>query len=356
MSDFNDMSSVLKAGQDAANQLAAFSAQIAQDKRQEKQIEAQKEMQREQNEYNYQRWLENNEYNSPLMQRQLFEQAGLNPAMFIQGLDAKSGSPVTASTVSVPSYAPAPPFNDMASNASYLNAITQQEQLKLASKKLDLESRKTDAEIDKLKSDTDTVLINNKYLRFFNEKNLQKLDQEISNLCTQQLSFFEDIYFKAKQAQLTEENITTERVMRDINAKKIIADTLLSKAKIRLSDKQLDLLSEQITSFVLSNGEKAANIDLDGNQIRILKNSADSSDIQLDVLKINKKMLDESYDTWDNKFGRKHPLLREILVNLINSVAQVGSAVATMKFTKLPNAQTPNIPNSPFSYSSSTSF
>lgn len=352
MDDFSDMSSMLKAGQDAANQLQAFSAQIAQDKRQDKQIQAQKDLQREQNEYNYQKWLENNEYNSPLMQRQLFEQAGLNPAMFIQGLDAKSGSPVTASTATLPSYAPAPPFNDMASQASYLNAITQKEQLKLASKKLDLESRKTDEEINKLKADTDTVLINNKYLRFFNEKNLQRLDQEISNLATQKLSILEDINFKAKQAQLVQENIKTEQVMRQINANKIIADTLLANSNVKLSDKQLELVSEQITNFVLSNGEKAANIDLDGNRIKILKNSADSSDIQLDVLKINKKILDDSYNTWENKFGREHPILRDLLINLLNTVANVGSAVATMKLTKVPETRN----TSPFTYSSSTTY
>lgn len=70
----------------------------------ERQIEAARELQQFQNEFNYEMWNKNNLYNSPSNQRKLLEAAGFNPYMMYEG---GSGShQVQSATGSVPSAIP----------------------------------------------------------------------------------------------------------------------------------------------------------------------------------------------------------------------------------------------------------
>lgn len=66
------------------------------------QIEAQQKLQKDQNDWNEQMWNKQNEYNSPANQRQLYEEAGLNPAYFLGEGKSVAGS-VGANTISAPS-------------------------------------------------------------------------------------------------------------------------------------------------------------------------------------------------------------------------------------------------------------
>lgn len=66
------------------------------------QIEAQQQLQKDQNDWNEQMWNKQNEYNTPANQRQLYEEAGLNPAYFLGEGKSTAGS-VGANTISVPS-------------------------------------------------------------------------------------------------------------------------------------------------------------------------------------------------------------------------------------------------------------
>lgn len=84
---------------------------------------ANREIMREQNEWNKKMWELNNEYNSPVMQRQRMEAAGLNPNLFDMDSGTSSSPAVAASSAEMlPNNVP---------SEALLNFALQQSQVKL---------------------------------------------------------------------------------------------------------------------------------------------------------------------------------------------------------------------------------
>lgn len=248
------------------------------DKRQKQQIEAQRQLQKEQNEWNEKMWNLNNEYNSPINQIQLFKEAGLNPAIYMSGYNASSGSPASGQTMSIPSYAPRAEFGDpVAAYSQLYGTQLQQQSLDLKSKELDIMNRKADAEIRKTDSDISlNQILGNKHsseikvneatadklradIRVL-DKNLSVLDETIKVYQEQQSLMKAQAEKAIEEKNFVSYNAHTQRI--NSNNGKITAEASrqLYEAYGRKADSEIKLNHQQIENLV----EQIKNVKADG--------------------------------------------------------------------------------------------
>lgn len=307
----------------ALNNLANAGYNYAMNK---EQIKAQKELQEEQNQWNYNMWLENNEYNSPSMQRQLYEQAGLNPAMFISGLDATSGSPATSSVMSVPSFGgyAHTDFSNIA--AQHM----QQQQLDLNSKQLNLNKDKTEAEIKKLASETTQINIDNELRSELNQSTIDKIQQDVRESAGRIAVQLSDIRLKDAQTKYqnastnkAQQEALTESMIRKHRIDNMVQDTLLKQSNIKLNDEEAKLVAQTITNYVLSNGQLAANLDLNGLDLKIKKTTSDGLDLEYKL---------KNTDTWKETFKRMGVSSDQLTQGYVNGILSSISNTAIMLF------------------------
>lgn len=198
------------------------------------QIEAQQQLQKDQNDWNEQMWNKQNEYNNPANQRQLYEEAGLNPAYFLGEGKSTAGS-VGANTISAPSV-PTP-----AGNFQGLGSISDVAQLALIDSQIKVNESKAGLNTSQQKTNED--------LREW------------------------EVKYKKALAGKTEEEISEVQAMTD----KIKADESYVKALKVLTEtkkEQLDLIIKWMPIL------NQAQLDEVGARIRMYMSQAHKDDVQ----------------------------------------------------------------------------
>lgn len=115
------------------------------------QIEAQQQLQKDQNDWNEQMWNKQNEYNSPANQRQLYEEAGLNPAYFFGKGQSAAGS-VNSTAMSAPSVpTPAGNFQGLGNIGDVASLALLESQIKVNESKAGLNDAQKETE-DKIRA------------------------------------------------------------------------------------------------------------------------------------------------------------------------------------------------------------
>lgn len=305
----SSMNQVASGINELANTIGASAAQ-------DKTIEAQKEMQQSQNEWNYQMWMENNQYNSPSMQKQLFEEAGLNPAMFITGLDATSGSPATSSVMSAPSYPGSYNIDFNKINSNYL----QSRALDLQEKQIGLNEQKTTAEIQKMAEETTQIHFDNNIREMLNEKTLESIEQSIKE-SSGRLALMETqkAYTKAQEAY-TRGLLKTEDLLRDEKLRNLIMDTFEKYTGARCNEQTYKMLVEQTLALNFDNQEKQANLDIEGLTLQFKR--LENLGLTVDILKRNIERKEMESEEWKHTFRRGGFSESEEVQGYINSASQ----------------------------------
>lgn len=210
--------------QSAANAFGAAENYKHQQELLKQQIEAQQQLQKDQNDWNEQMWNKQNEYNSPANQRQLYEDAGLNPAYFLGEGKSTAGS-VGANTISAPS-APTP-----AGNFQALGSIGDIAQLALI-----------DSQIHKNESDAGLSQAEQKTLDQIREYEV-KYKKELANRTEEEV----------KQVQATVDKIKADKDY--VESLKVLTDTQkkqldeIIKWMPLLNQAQLDEIDERIKLY-----------------------------------------------------------------------------------------------------------
>lgn len=224
----------------AGNAFGASENNKNQQKLIEQQIEAQKELQKNQNDWNEQMWNKQNEYNTPANQRQLYEEAGLNPVYFLGEGKSTAGS-VGANTISAPSV-PTP-----AGNFQGLGSISDVASLALI-----------DSQIKKNNSDAG-----------LSEAEQKTLDQVRES----------EVKYKKALADRTDEEIKQVQATVD----KIKADESYVKALKVLTDTQKKQLDEIIKWIPLLNQKQLDEID---ERINLYKTEEKLNNVQAAMLPV----------------------------------------------------------------------
>lgn len=123
-----------------------------------------------QNAYNIEMWNRQNAYNHPLLQRQRFEEAGINPALALGAFTSGQAQSVTSATPA-PAVGPAPRANPLEALVSVLPSISQ--------------AIVAEAQANKLNAETRGIDINNETLSDTNNANLNKIISETGLLDVQ---------------------------------------------------------------------------------------------------------------------------------------------------------------------------
>lgn len=154
--------------------LLNYSAQI-------KNIEMQKQLQQQQNEWNEKMWHLNNEWNSPVNQRKLLEQAGYNPAA-LKDSTATSNSPaqgVNPPNIQAPQIDTQPIISAIQTTLQSKQVNNEQERINN-----EYEIGMYDAQTRRIKALSDVEDVNKPNKRNV-EKNIERTEQDIQNMRTQ---------------------------------------------------------------------------------------------------------------------------------------------------------------------------
>lgn len=260
----------------------------------ERQIEAARELQQYQNEFNEEMWNKNNLYNSPSNQRKLLESAGFNPYMMYEG---GSGShQIQSATGSVPSAIPMQAYQstvgrDLAAavNQSYDNHIKaeQAKQLSVQSdfayskQVLDIQEQKARIKTSKLSADEkakqlkvldDTLA----YLQHTQKARINQTVEESNKVSAERATLDWNLYwsqftsnldYMMKEANLHIARKTFDRLEAEVY--KIYTDINNSN---RITDKQVEMYTNQITSLVMQNEHNKEQYPLVREQTRAMIN------------------------------------------------------------------------------------
>lgn len=194
--------------------------------------------QMQQNDFSFQQSMfdQSNNYNSPAAQRQRYEQAGLNPYLMM-GQGNATATPLSGSGGSVPSQIPmqAPQFDLDKLAADFYNGLLAQEEIK--GKQLDNQLKAYDAEyrVDFLRQQ----LYNLRQSGKLTKRQREALDFEIA---------FLDATLGARITQTENESLISGEQLKSIQNFNEMNDlrVQLTKAQIRLSNKQISSLDQQI--------------------------------------------------------------------------------------------------------------
>lgn len=194
--------------------------------------------QMQQNDFSFQQSMfdQSNNYNSPAAQRQRYEQAGLNPYLMM-GQGNATATPMSGSGGSVPSQIPmqAPQFDLDKVAADFYNGLLAKEEIK--GKQLDNQLKEYDAEyrVDFLRQQ----LYNMRQSGKLTKRQREALDFEIA---------FLDATLGARITQTENESLISGEQLKSIQNFNDMNDlrVQLTKAQIRLSNKQISSLDQQI--------------------------------------------------------------------------------------------------------------
>lgn len=192
----------------------------------------------QQNDFSFQQSMfdQSNNYNSPAAQRQRYEQAGLNPYLMM-GQGNATATPMGGSGGSVPSQIPmqAPQFDLDKVAADFYNGLLAKEEIK--GKQLDNQLKEYDAEyrVDFLRQQ----LYNMRQSGKLTKRQREALDFEIA---------FLDATLGARITQTENESLISGEQLKSIQNFNDMNDlrVQLTKAQIRLSNKQISSLDQQI--------------------------------------------------------------------------------------------------------------
>lgn len=327
----NYAASAAAAANQAASAINGFAQTIANSKTQDKVLEAQKELTHEQWAYEKQMWNENNNYNSPENQLKLYREAGLNPAMFISGLTATSGSPAAATSVS-PAIAPLDNtyVNTAANMINAYSAATQRMQAETAASQLELNKQKNVAEIAKMAAETSSIEIDNDLKKYLNPKQIEQLELINQKTAKEIASITSDIKFKEAQTLYTEGKLKTENVLRQARLDEITANIFKTKADTKLTYEQCREINQKIALLVLDEQIKSQEIALNGVKFDITV--LEQGGLRLQLKQLQRE--DEAAEGDEATFIREHPLIIKTGEALLGVGSKVASAFLIGKFAK----------------------
>lgn len=256
-----------KKGQDSANNM---NLQIARETNQ-----ANRENQEYQNEWNLNMWNRQNEYNSPLAQRQRLESAGLNPIFF--GLDGNgnAGALQSAGFTAVPG-------SPMANSGAFLGAgimnsaksLAEIELMKSQAKKNDAERDNTELE-NQLVSATMGDVIKGKSYEVeilkgsvnLPEKQGKVLDAQYDKLVQETDSLDKTTKLALDRFGFDKLQFAVssylEKLKIDQNGKKILLDGLLGYIRAVQEDKKISILANVSGAQIRLLNSQASNVDED---------------------------------------------------------------------------------------------
>lgn len=194
--------------------------------------------QMQQNDFSFQQSMfdQSNNYNSPAAQRQRYEQAGLNPYLMM-GQGNATATPMSGSGGSVPSQIPmqAPQFDLDKLAADFYNGLLAREEIK--GKQLDNQLKQYDAEyrVDYIRQQ----LYNMRQTGKLTKRQRQALDFQIAYLDATQAA---RITQTENESLISGENLKSIQNFNDMNDLRV----QLAKSQIRLSNKQINSLDQQI--------------------------------------------------------------------------------------------------------------
>lgn len=241
----------------------------------ERQIEAARELQQYQNTFNEEMWNKNNLYNSPSNQRKLLEAAGFNPYMLYNG--GSGSQQIQSAAGSVPSAIPMQAYQstvgrDLAAavNQSYDNHIKAEQAKQLSiqtdfaftKQVLDIEEQKSRIKMSNLSADEkarqvgvldDTL----NYLKHTQKARINQTKEEANKVSAERATLDWNLYWSQFTSNLDymvkEQNFhiaraTVGRIEADVQ--KIYNDITNSN---RITDKQVEMYTNQITSLIMQN-------------------------------------------------------------------------------------------------------
>lgn len=241
----------------------------------ERQIEAARELQQYQNTFNEEMWNKNNLYNSPSNQRKLLEAAGFNPYMLYNG--GSGSQQIQSAAGSVPSAIPMQAYQstvgrDLAAavNQSYDNHIKAEQAKQLSiqtdfaftKQVLDIEEQKSRIKMSNLSADEkarqvgvldDTL----NYLKHTQKARINQTKEEANKVSAERATLDWNLYwsqftsnldYMVKEQNLHIARATVWRIEADVQ--KIYNDITNSN---RITDKQVEMYTNQITSLIMQN-------------------------------------------------------------------------------------------------------
>lgn len=283
-----------------------------------------------QNSFTEYMWNLNNQYNSPEATYQRYVDAGLNPMFFMSG----NGS-VAQQVQSSAAPTPAGNFNETAKLLqeglqNTFNKVFEQKIVELQETRLNQDIQESKARIGKLASETARINIDNEYAKEINEKTINQLSETIKKTSAETANVWSDTRLKQAQrkyqnaaSNLAEQQALTEKMIRKYKIDNIVKDTMLKQSQINVNDKEANLIAEQITDFILSNGQKAANLDLNGLDLHIKKTTADGLDLELGL---------KNSDEWKETYKRMGTSSDELTQGYVNGILSTITNTAFMLF------------------------
>lgn len=258
----------------------------------ERQIEAAKELQQYQNQFNEEMWNKNNLYNSPSNQRKLLEAAGFNPYMMYNG--GSGSQQITSASGSVPSAIPMQAYQstvgrDLAAavSQSYDNHIKAEQAKQLSiqtdfaftKQVLDIEEQKSRIKMSNLSADEkarqigvldDTL----NYLKHTQKARINQTKEEANKVSAERATLDWNLFWNQYTSNLDymikEQNLHIERsTVRRLEAEvqKVYNDIYNST---RITDKQVEMYTNQITALVMQNEHNKEQYPLVREQTRAM--------------------------------------------------------------------------------------
>ena len=298
------------------------------------QIDAQRDLQDSQNTWNETMWNKNNEYNSPENQRQLWEDAGFNPALMMGGSSPiSSGSATSSAMPFAPGINPAGDFSHMGSNFADIMLTLAQ-------------VGKTDADKGLIQAKTvtentlrDSQKALNESLAKLNDKQREEYDAMIGKLQAE-TSYTKALEGKTEdERKLIQEQTKWLPIMNNAELHEIDARIVQMLSDARYNDAQIAYLHDSrklIASQIRLNSKQESLIDseIDYNQQLATESSARTANesAKYPIIKNQQRISDVergiAEDTQGSEtFGRNARNYTGPFIDIIHSGVEVVGAV-----------------------------